>query len=94
MGPTPTVGDLRNDIRLEIGRFERRDSPPFTKEDLAAICEAAGYEIDTNHLPPKADMRAGISRNLDIMEADTPAGVDRPYRKAELESIHTALESM
>lgn len=93
MANTPTVGDLRNEIRLEVGRFERRDSPPFTKEDLAAICEVAGSEIDTNQLPPKGEMRARILRRLDIRDGDTQDTVDRSFRKAELEAIHAALKS-
>lgn len=91
MASPPTVGELRNDIRREVGRFECRDSPTFTKEDLAAICETAGYEINTKTLPAKAEMGAGILRSLDTTE-DTPDAGDHPFPRAELESIHTALK--
>ena len=47
---SPTVGELRNEIRTATGRFERPASTAFTKESLAAICEAVGYEIDTERL--------------------------------------------
>ncbi|MDY6817918.1 MAG: hypothetical protein SVG88_04575 [Halobacteriales archaeon] len=89
-----TVGELRNDIRETVGRFERVDSPPFTKEDLAALCEAVGYAIDTDgRLPPKARMRAGILRAIGEADTDDPATAERPFRKAELTAIAAALRS-
>lgn len=91
---TRTVGELRNDIRTAVGRFERVDSPPFTKEDLAALCAAVGYDIDTDgRLPPKGRMRAGILRRIEQLETDDPDTVDRPFRKAELTAIATALDT-
>jgi len=57
---SPTVDALRNEIRVSVGRYERDYSTAFTKEALAAICEAVGYDVDTNRLPSKPQMRAGI----------------------------------
>jgi len=87
----PTVGDLRNEIRTAVDRFERRDSPAFTKEDLAAICTAVGHEVDdAGRLPPKAEMRAAALRSIDRPPEDGDA-LDRPFRKAELEALLAAL---
>lgn len=88
-----TVDDLRNEIRRAVGRYERVESTSFTKEALAAICNAVGEDIDTNRLPPKFEMRARIRRNVDGLDGDDPDGAERPFRKAELEAIATALEN-
>lgn len=85
---TPTVDDLRNDIRQAVGRYERVESTAFTKEALAAICAAVGHDVDGNRLPPKSEMRAAIRERIDGLEAD---GADRPFRKAELEAIAATL---
>lgn len=87
---TPTVGERRNEIRTATGRFERPESTQFTKESLAAICEAVGHDIDTDRLPSKAEMRAGILRA--IGEREVRSDVDRPFRKAELDAIAAALD--
>ena len=90
---TQTVGELRNAIRDEVDRFEREGSPAFTKEDLAAICEAVGYEIDTSgRLPPKAEMRAGILWKISIVEEGNPEDAPSSFRKNELEAIMTAVQ--
>lgn len=86
-----TVDDLRNEIRQAVGRYERIESTAFTKEALAAICEAVDYEIETDGRPSKSAMRAGILWKLGELESDDPAEADRPFRKAELESIRAAL---
>lgn len=86
-----TVDDLRNEIRRSVGRFERVESTSFTKEDLAAICDTVGYEIDTDHLPPTAQMRAGILWKVGELDEDDPDEAGRPFRKAELESLSEAL---
>ncbi|WP_460919718.1 hypothetical protein [Salinarchaeum chitinilyticum] len=88
---TRTVGDLRNEIRVAVDRFERPDSAGFTKESLAAICEAVGYEIDHESYPPTAQMQAGILWRVDELETDDPAAVGSSFRKAELEAIADAL---
>lgn len=86
-----TVDELRNDIRQAVGRYERVESTAFTKEALAAICDAVGYEIDTTTLPPKAQMRAGILAAIGEPEADDPTDLDRAFRKAELQAIAAAV---
>jgi hypothetical protein len=87
---SPTVDDLRNEIRRSVGRFEREESTAFTKESLAAICEAVGYEIDGNRLPPTPEMRGAILRRVGVLDEDDP-DPSRSFRKAELEAIAAAL---
>lgn len=89
---TKTVDDLRNEIRLAVGRYERVESTAFTKESLAAICDAVNYDIDTTSLPSKSQMRAGILWTIGIIDDDNPDKTDRPFRKAELESIAAILQ--
>lgn len=86
-----TVSSLRNEIRLAVDRFERPDSMAFTKETLAATCEAVNYDVDQQRLPSKAQMRAGILRNVGVLDEDDPDDADRPFRKAELETIAATL---
>lgn len=86
---TPTVDDLRNEIRRAVGRHERVESTAFTKEALAAICEAVGEPVDGPPYPQKAEMRAAIRRKV-VGDAD-PDGAERPFRKGELEAIAAAL---
>ena len=88
---TPTVDDLRNEIRQAVGRYERIESTSFTKEALAAICEAVGYDVGPGRLPPKPEMRAAILRNVEDAEAVEPDEADRSFRKAELEAIAEAV---
>ncbi|WP_134671684.1 hypothetical protein [Halorussus marinus] len=88
---SPTVDDLRNEIRRSVGRHDRIESTAFTKEALAAICDAVGHEIDGNRLPSKSRMRAGILRALGESDEADPTEADRPFRKAELEAIASAL---
>lgn len=90
---TQTVDDLRNEIRQAVGRYERVESTAFTKEALAAICDAVGYDIDTNRLPAKAQMRAGILWKIDVVDEDDPDNATRPFRKSELEAIAAALRN-
>lgn len=90
---TQTVDDLRDEIRQAVGRYERIESTAFTKEALAAICEAVNYDIDTNRLPPKSQMRAGILWKIDLLDDVNPDSTDRPFRKAELESIAAVLRN-
>ena len=87
-----TVDELRNEIRVSTDRFEREISATFTKEDLAAICETVGYEIDRDPLPPKSKMRAGILSEIGVLDDDETTETGRPFRKAELESIANALD--
>jgi RecJ-like exonuclease len=87
-----TVHDLRNEIRVAVGRYEREVSSGFTKEALAAICEAVGYEIDQDRFPSKSQMRAGILWKIGEVEDDDPESVGNSFRKGELEAIATALD--
>ncbi|WP_276302246.1 hypothetical protein [Halorussus lipolyticus] len=86
-----TVDDLRNEIRQAVGRYERVESTGFTKEALAAICDAVGYDIDANRLPAKSQMRTGILRKIGELDDDDPEETGRSFRKAQLESIAEAL---
>jgi len=89
----PTVGVLRNEIRTAVDRFERPDSAGFTKESLAAICAAVGYEIDHDNYPPTSQMRAGILSSVGELESDDPDAVGSSFRKAELEAIANDLDA-
>ncbi|WP_049981565.1 hypothetical protein [Halolamina rubra] len=88
-----TVDELRNEIRVATGRFEREISAAFTKEDLAALCDAVGYEIGGDSLPPKPEMRAGILEMIGDPVNGATDGIDRSFRKGELEAIAAALEA-
>lgn len=90
---TQTVDELRNDIRRAVGRYERVESTAFTKEALAALCATVSYDIDTNSLPAKSQMRAGILWTIGERDDDNPDQTARPFRKAELEAIAVALEN-
>jgi len=86
-----TVDDLRNEIREAVGRYERVESTGFTKEALAAICPAVGYEIDQGNFPPKPEMRAGIRAAVGIADQADSEEHGGPFRKADLEAIAAAL---
>jgi hypothetical protein len=88
---SPTVDDLRNEIRQAVGRYERVESTQFTKEALAAVCEAVGHDVGEGRLPPKAKMRAAILRASGVDEDAAPADCENAFRKAELEAIAAAL---
>jgi hypothetical protein len=90
---TKTVDDLRNEIRLAVDRFQRPGSTAFTKESLAAICDAVGHEIETPPYPPKPEMRATILHAIGERDTDDPSNADRPFRKAELEAIADDLQT-
>ncbi|SDD77942.1 hypothetical protein SAMN05192552_10488 [Natrinema hispanicum] len=88
-----TVDELRNEIRLAVDRYERQESTAFTKEALAAICNAVDYEIDTNRLPPKSQMRAGILWKIGEIDDDDPDKAGTAFRKDELKSIAASLRN-
>lgn len=88
---SPTVHALRNEIRVKVGRYEREVSSDFTKEALAAICEAVDYDLGPGGLPSKAQMRAGILRSIGEHEGDDPEGLNRSFQKAELQAVAEAL---
>ena len=85
-----TVDELRNEIRVGVGRYERQVSSGFTKEALAAICESVDGDVETGSIPGKDVMRQAIS--------DVVAGIDSGrdqtsgFRKRELEAIATELD--
>jgi len=85
----PTVDALRNEIRVAVGRYEREISSGFTKEALAAICEAVGDPVE-GRLPPKPEMRAQILSAVDDGSYD-PADLEQSFRKDELQLITEAL---
>jgi hypothetical protein len=88
-----TVAELRNAIRVAVGRFEREGTPSFTKEDLAAVCDAVGYEIEmSGRLPPKAEMRAGILWKIGFVKEENPEDAPSSFRKDELEAIMAAVQ--
>lgn len=89
---TQTVNELRNDIRQAVGRYERIESTAFTKEALAAICTAVSYDIDTNDLPSKPQMRAGILWKIDELDDDDPEQTPNAFRKPELKAIAAELQ--
>ncbi|WP_435156206.1 hypothetical protein [Haladaptatus sp. DFWS20] len=87
-----TVNELRNEIRQAVGRYERVESTAFTKEALAALCTTVNYDIDTNNLPSKPQMRAGVLWKIGELDDDSPEQTPQPFRKAELEAIAAALK--
>ena len=87
---SPTVGELRNEIRVAVDRFEREGSAGFTKEDLAAISEAVGHDVGAKPFPPTAEMRAAIRERVDGLDADTEG--EKALRKAELETLTASLD--
>jgi len=83
---SPTVDDLRNEIRESVGRYERIESTGFTKEALAAVCEALDCDLATEPTPPKSEMRTAIRRAVGRDAEDGGA-----FRKADLEAIAAAI---
>jgi len=88
-----TVDDLRNEIRVAVGRFEREASAAFTKEELAAVSEAvdAGVGAGAAGRPGKAEMRAGIRERVDGLADPDGETETQPFRKADLEAIAAAV---
>jgi hypothetical protein len=82
-----TVDDLRNEIRVAVGRFEREASAAFTKEELAAVCA----EVGAGSPPGKVAMRAAIREQVDGLAAPDGDNETRSFRKAELEAIARAV---
>lgn len=84
---SPTVNELRNQIRTSVGRFEREIDAQFTKEELAAIADAVG-ESDGNHRPSKETMRKNI-RQRSGLDEDVGSSA---FTKDELETIADTLK--
>lgn len=86
---SPTVHELRNEIRTSVGRFEREVDAQFTKEELAAIADAVGADLGDGR-PSKGAMRAEIRRLTgSAAEGDAGGGA---FAKSDLEAIAEALE--
>jgi hypothetical protein len=83
---SPTVSELRNAIRVATGRFEREVAASFTKEELQAICEALGVEVDETGRPSTSLMRQHIRAQVGIAETPETAD-DSTFRKADLQGI-------
>lgn len=90
VGMSPTVHNLRNRIRVTVGRFEREVDAQFTKEELAAIADEVGYTVEGGAPPAKSRMRAGIRWKVGLSET-AEAASDGPFTKDELETIATEL---
>jgi len=88
---TKTVDDLRNEIRVAVGRHERLVSTVFTKEALAAIANDVGYDVDTDSLPSKPRMRAGILHALGELDSDDADTAPTAFRKGHLQTIADAI---
>lgn len=87
---SPTVQELRNQIRVEVGRFEREVDAQFTKEELAAIAKGVGYAAERGPPLSKSQMRAGIRWHVELSETEEAAS-DGSFKKDELETIATHL---
>lgn len=86
---SPTVHELQNQIRRNVGRFEREVDAQFTKEELAAIADAVGDDLEDRR-PSKEEMRAEIRQQVGIATDEDASG--RAFAKADLEAIAAALD--
>ncbi|WP_331234823.1 hypothetical protein [Natronorarus salvus] len=89
---SPTVSELRNAIRLSVGRFEREVNTAFTKEELAAIADAVGFSPESEGRPPKHVMRSGIRWRVGLSESLGSAD-GSSFSKIELQAIADALDT-
>ena len=87
---SPTVHALRNEIRVSVGRFEREVSSSFTKEALAAICDALDTDVDTDRQPSKPEMQTAIRAAVEELDGEDEDSGDS-FRKADLQAIAEAL---
>ena len=83
---SPTVHELRNAIRVATGRFEREVAASFTKEELQAICEVLGIDVNEAGHTSTARMRRLIRAQVGIEES-LQAADDSTFRKADLQAI-------
>lgn len=84
---SPTVNEIRNQIRRSVGRFERELNAQFTKEELAAIANAVGQNSETPR-PSKQTMRENIRQRTGLDESVDSGS----FTKSELERIADALD--
>ena len=83
---SPTVQELRNAIRVATGRFEREVTASFTKEELQAISEALGVDVDKAGRSSTSEMRRLIRTHVGIAESQEAAD-DSTFRKPDLQAI-------
>lgn len=82
----PTVHELRNAIRVATDRFEREVKSSFTKEELQAVCETLGVDVDTEGQPSTSEMRRLIRAHVGIA-GSLAAANESTFRKKELQAI-------
>jgi hypothetical protein len=84
---SPTVHEIRNAIRVATDRFEREVAASFTKEELKAICEELGADINgATERPATTRMRRLIRVQVGVAELPEAAD-DSTFRKADLQAI-------
>lgn len=86
---SPTVQELRNQIRTSVGRFEREVDAQFTKEELAAVADAVDGGAGGER-PSKDTMRAVIREQTGLDTGEEPD--DGAFDKTDLEAIADALD--
>lgn len=84
---SPTVAELRNEIRVATGRFEREFDAQFTKEELVALANEVGYAVDGGSPPAKPNMRAGVRWRAGFRVDDDAATGGGTFVKSELEEL-------
>ncbi|WP_199242128.1 hypothetical protein [Halorubrum sp. SD626R] len=71
---------------MATDRFEREVRASFTKEELQAICEALGVDVDKTGQSSTSQMRQLIRAHVGI--AESPEAADNsPFRKADLQAV-------
>lgn len=83
---SPTVRELQNSIRVATGRFEREVKASFTKEELQAICEVLGTNVDKTEQPSTSRMRRSIRTHVSIAESMEAAN-DSAFLKSDFQVI-------
>lgn len=89
---SPTVQELQNAIRVATGRFEREVKASFTKEELQAICEVLGTDVDDTERPSTSQMRRLIRAHVGITES-MEAADNSTFRKSDLQAIADEVEA-
>mgnify|MGYP005869032505 CR=1 FL=1 len=89
---SPTVQELQNAIRVATGRFEREVKASFTKEELQAICEVLGTDVDDTERPSTSQMRRLIRAHVGIAES-IEAADNSTFRKSDLQAIADEVEA-
>jgi ribosomal protein L12E/L44/L45/RPP1/RPP2 len=87
---SPTVHEIRNAIRVTTDRFEREVDASFTKEELQAICDSLGVDIDEVDRPSTTRMRRLIRAQVGIA-ASVETADDSTFTKADLQAVADAI---